>query len=204
MLIGSHITQKNIVVVKLDFDDGTSKEQVIRVGTKVKIKYRYENERKEKIGIIKKVETLYKLLDSCDNSQHLYGIGPNDKWYALERPIVTFAIDCSDDYNADIIIVNNTDILDIELLEIDEKMELLNMYNDCKETIHNDENQYTEESFNYYTASMTMIKDILDNPERIGEVCNVARDVLNNAIMNLVPTDTSDEGNSDIAEGDGN
>lgn len=184
MLINLDTKLNGSVTVKLTFDDDTVKEQIIKRGMKLGLTYRDNNTKHTKIGIVKCIKILS---TACQDGHRKH---KEVDWFECKKPKFVFVMDFSKEYKSDIVEVPDVNIVDIALLQSDDKMELLNMFNTCKETINNDENQYTEESWQYYSSVLDIIKTaILDDPSKNATHASAGINILNNAIMNLVPVE---------------
>lgn len=189
MLINLDSRLNGSVTVKLTFDDDTAKEQIIKRGMKLGLTYRDNNTKYTKIGIVKCIKILSTNVVCQDGHRRHREVD----WFESKKPKFVFVMDFSKDYKSDVVEVLDTNIVDIVLLQSDDKMELLNMFNTCKETINNDENQYTEESWQYYSSVLDIIKTaILDDPSKNATHASAGINILNNAIMSLVPVEEPD------------
>ena len=228
MLMGSETIPSSQIELNLYFDDNTIKSQIINIGTKLKITYFKGKDKFIKEGIVKRIRVGKRLISCRDDYE---------RYLALRRPrgfdnyemarcdvhdkdtavVAILSVDFSKEYNNDLEDIETTDIVDIELLQDEERMELQNMYNTAL-TVNNKENQYTEESFEYFAYVMTLTKMVLDetidkNTGRFSDLENkfVSVDILkesnfmiiilNDAIMKLEPTPEESDDN-DTDEGD--
>lgn len=214
MLLKSNAELRTYAKLTLLFDDDTIKEQIICTGTKLKITYRHDDSKVEKTGIVKSIARfISKDIDSKDYkscvNHHTRPLRPEEQpsiprafdrtccsnehtedcaeyWFKPAKPNFAITLDCSMDYNSDMIRVFDTDIIDIELLVSDDRIKLLNEYKTAK-AIDNITSSYTSDSFEYLTNVLKITKVILDDPTADISVCETTYQILHNAVISLAP-----------------
>ena len=129
------------------------------------------------------------ILPRPDLGAHMFSEQPNP-WYQGPKPQVFLVIDFSQEFESKVVEVADINILTIKQVATSAAFaELFNLYDVTVETVKNDDNQYTTESYDALTAVLISVKTaILENPNAGSALISAGIGIINEAITNLVPS----------------
>lgn len=144
-----------------------------------------------------------------DLGAHIFAEQPNP-WYQGPKPQVFLVIDFSQEFESKVVEIADINILTLKQIATSAAFaELFNLYDTTVSTVKNDDNQYTEESFNALTAVLISVRSaIMENPNAGSALISAGIGMINDAITNMVvsgeePSEDNDESYTDkeIKEG---
>lgn len=198
MLLKNEVEANLRIKLTLTFDDGTVKSQYVQEGSILKLKYIKDKTKYEKTGVVKEINVFtYLGLDTdlninCETLEVVPTIlRTSDVKEVNSNSAFLLKMDFSKDFESDYEQILSCNILDIDLLQLDEKMELRNLYNESAQ-INNDEGQWTEDSYNHLQSILRIVKYTLDDPKFSKDDAPTALSILNEALLKLAPTEESE------------